>query len=204
MKRASGILSGLLIVAVLVMSAVPAMASHADFTIEVAEDGTRFVFDEGPVLPNGYPAYGNGFVTQGYIYPAGTLTDSNGVNPDGTPEFPDKVIGEWTCFGYFVGEGADTTEGAWVVTTQVFDFSTRVPGSKSITTIGFETPAGAGPAVRTIVGGSGDHFGASGEVMQVTLGHNASDGVNATFVFDFVSLSPRSPDSTVIPGIRII
>ena len=59
--------------------------------VEVAEDGTRFVFDEAPLLENGYPAYGNAFVTQGYIYPAGTLDGTNGVNADGSPEFPELV-----------------------------------------------------------------------------------------------------------------
>ena len=53
--------------------------------VDIAEDGTRFVIDEAPVFDDGFPAYGNPFITQGYIYPDGTLTDSNGVNPDGRP-----------------------------------------------------------------------------------------------------------------------
>ncbi len=189
MTHASRILATLIAIAVL--SAIPAAAFGAEpaagpatLEVEVAEDGTRFVFDEAPVFENGYPAYGNGFVTQGYIYPAGTLDGSNGVNPDGSPEFPDAVIGEWTCFGYFVGDGANTTEGAWVVTTQVFDFHSDVVGDDSIVTIGPETPADAGPAVRAVVGGTGRFGGVDGEVTQVTLGHNASDGVDATFSFD--------------------
>ena len=60
--------------------------------VDIAEDGTRFVFDEAPVFDDGMPAHGNPFVTQGYVYPAGTLTETTGVNPDGTPEFPDRVI----------------------------------------------------------------------------------------------------------------
>src|SRR5262245_28497233 len=47
--------------------------------VDIAEDGTRFIIDDAPVFDDGFPAYGNAFVTQGYIYPAGTLTDSNGV-----------------------------------------------------------------------------------------------------------------------------
>lgn len=159
-------------------------AAGARLAVEVAEDGTRFVFADEPVLDNDYPAYGNPFVTQGYIYPAGTLTDSNGVNADGSPEFPDEVIGEWTCWGYFIGDGANTTEGAWVITTQVFEFDGDVPGEHTIVTVGPETPAGAGPAVRSVTGGTGDYAGVSGQTTQVTLGHNVSDGVNATFAFD--------------------
>ena len=90
--------------------------------VDIAEDGTRFVIDEAPVFDDGFPAYGNPFVTQGYIYPAGTLSESDGVNPDGSPQYPDKVIGEWSCRGYFIADGAHTTEGSWVYTTQLFAF----------------------------------------------------------------------------------
>ena len=78
---------------------------------DVAEDATRFVFDEEPVDEDGLPEYGNSFVTQGYIYPEGTLDGSNGVKANGEPEFPNKVIGEWTCRGWFIGEGATTETG---------------------------------------------------------------------------------------------
>ncbi len=158
---------------------------RSEIAVDVAEDGTRFVFDEnGPLLDNGLPDYGNGFVTQGYIYPAGTLNETNGVLADGSPEFPDQVIGRWTCYGYFIGDGADTTEGAWVVTSQVFEFDSDVESGQSIVTIGTETPAGAGPVLRSVVGGTGDLRSVNGQVEQVTLGHNGSEGVNATFAFD--------------------
>lgn len=173
--------------------------------VEVAEDGTRFAYDDDLVFDDGYPAYGNGFVTQGYIYPAGTLTDSNGVNPDGSPQFPEAVIGEWTCYGFFVGEGAHTTEGAWVTTTQVFEFESDQVGGETIVTVGPETPAGAGPAVRAVVGGTGRFSLISGAVTQVTLGHNTSDGVNATFEFDLTGAqAPKPTPKSSIPANRII
>lgn len=175
--------------------------SQTNRTIEVAEDGTRFVFAEAPRLANDLPAYGNAFVTQGYIYPAGTLTDNNGVLVDGSPQFPDRVIGEWTCWGYFVGEGADTTEGPWVVTTQVFEFFGAIPGEDTIVTVGFETPAGAGPAIRAVTGGSGDYGLARGDVTQVTLGHNLSDGVNAVFEFDLRGVRQHLPPAE--PAVRV-
>ncbi len=154
MTRASrNVPIALLVAGAIALTPATALAGDHDtrpatITVEVAEDGTRFVFDEAPVLANGFPAYGNGFVTQGYIYPEGTLDGSDGVNPDGSPEFPDQVIGEWTCWGYFVGDGANTTAGAWVVTTQVFDFHSSVLGDDSIVTTGFEAPADAGPRAR--------------------------------------------------------
>ncbi len=185
MKRASFVIAVALLAA-LGLSAAVAVADDdpENLTVEVAEDGTRFVFDEAPVFDNGYPAYGNGFVTQGYIYPEGTLDGTDGVNADGSPEFPDEVIGEWTCWGYFVGDGANTTEGAWVVTTQVFDFHSSTLGGESIITTGFEAPADAGTAIRAVVGGTGRYRDAGGQASQVTLGHNASDGVDATFEFE--------------------
>jgi len=81
---------------------------------DVAEDFTRFSVDETPVFEeDGLPVYGNPFITQGHIYPEGTLSCNengcNGVLEDGSPEFPDKVMGQWTCWGYHIGDGAHTT-----------------------------------------------------------------------------------------------
>src|SRR5262245_26233336 len=59
--------------------------------LDVAENGTKFTPDETPVFPDGLPAYGAEFITEGYLYPEGTLKGANGANPDGSPEFPNKV-----------------------------------------------------------------------------------------------------------------
>lgn len=65
------------------------------------------------------PAYGNAFITQGYIYPAGTLDGRvERTLANGDPAFPDLVIGEWTCDGYFVADGMRTETGAIVITRQ--------------------------------------------------------------------------------------
>lgn len=53
--------------------AVMPLAGHAGEPLaafDVAEDLSRFVFSAAPVFDDGMPAYGNAFVTQGYIYPA--------------------------------------------------------------------------------------------------------------------------------------
>jgi hypothetical protein len=101
---------------------VPAAAS-ADGALrafDVAEDLSRFVHDEAPVFDDGMPAFGNAFVTQGYVYPAGTLDGGvEGTPPEGGPAFPDKVIGTWTCDGYYVGDGFRTETGTVVITRQV-------------------------------------------------------------------------------------
>ena len=61
---------------------------------DVAEDHSRFIWAGDPPLTDGLPDHDTPFVGQGYIYPAGTLTESNGVLEDGSPEFLDKVLGQ--------------------------------------------------------------------------------------------------------------
>lgn len=171
-------------------AAEPASASVASVTgedgilrFDVAEDGTRFVFAEQPVHDDGMPAYGNSFVTQGYIYPEGTLDGTNGVLSDGSPEFPDQVLGEWTCRGWFIGDGAHTTTGAWVVTTQIYGFSDAM-----LVTDGYELADIDVPGERAITGGTGSYASVSGDGEQVLLGFNATEGANLR-----VTLTPIVP-----------
>jgi hypothetical protein len=147
---------------------------------DVAEDATRFVFDEAPVHEDGLPAYGNAFVTQGYIYEPGTLNGSNGVLKDGTPEFPEKVIGEWTCRGWFVGDGAHTESGPWVITTQLYNFG-EAYGDVTLVTEGYEIADLNEAIERAITGGTGPYKAAQGEGTQILLGFNATEGVNSRF-----------------------
>jgi hypothetical protein len=144
--------------------------------VDIAENGNRFVFDETPLHPDGLPAYGNEFITEGYIYPTGTLHGTNGVTPDGSPEFPRLVIGRWTCRGWHVGEGAHTATGPWVVTHQLFDFGETF-GAKTITTEGYELVDMNVPVRRAITGGTGIFNAARGDSRQVFLGFNQSNGV---------------------------
>jgi hypothetical protein len=148
-------------------------------TFEIAEDATRFAFDEGPVFDDGLPAYGNPFVTQGYIYEAGTLAAGGGVDPDGSPTHPEAVIGTWTCEGVLVGDGAHTETGPWVVSTQIFDFG-AFDGADIVISHGVETPEIGEAVERAIIGGTGSHVGADGTQIQVLESFNDSEGVNLT------------------------
>lgn len=183
----------LALVLVAIVGGVASLAGAASSThdstrtmeVEIAENGTRFVIDEAPVFDDGFPAYGNAFVTEGYIYPAGTLTASNGVNPDGTPEFPGEVIGEWTCTGYFIADGAHTTEGSWVYTTQLLAFGDDPDtGADTIVVTGYESGVVGATVTGAITGGTGEHATARGEVDQTFIGMNNPDlptmGVNKT------------------------
>jgi hypothetical protein len=160
----------------------PATARPPD-RFEVAENGLRFIFDETPVHPDGMPAYGNPFVTEGYLYPPGTLNGSNGVLPDGKPEFPNKVIGTWNCRGYMIGDGAHTTTGPWVVSTQTYNFG-RAYGKVMLVTEGFELVDKNVPVTRAISAGTGPFKTARGEQTQILLGFTAQMGVNLKVALD--------------------
>ena len=166
---------------------VAEIAHVRDASGEIDPERSKFVFDETPADQNGLPAYGTEFVSQGVIYEYGTLTcgenGCNGVNPDGTPEFPDKVIGTWTCRGWFIGKGAQTTTGAWVVTTQLYEFG-NTPGAETLTTEGTELADVNVPILRAITGGTGRYSRARGELAQTLLGFNVVEGVALRFTTD--------------------
>jgi hypothetical protein len=155
--------------------------SQAPLRVEVAEDGARFLFGKDYLFPDGLPAYGSPFVTQGYLYPEGTLNGSNGVLEDGSPEFPDKVIGEWTCYGYMIGEAGHATTGEWVVSTQIYKLYEQ---DALIVTNGFELADLNVPAARAITGGTGAFSNASGEQIQELLGFTEQMGVNLVVEFN--------------------
>jgi len=142
--------------------------------VEISEDMTRFAFDASKAYEDGLPAHGSGFVTVGYVYPEGTLNGANGVNPDGSPEFPDSVIGEWLCFGYMIHDAAHADGTAWVVSTQVINLGPTV-GERTIVTVGYEL-AGDTPVLRAVSGGTGPYREARGEATQIMTGLNATEG----------------------------
>jgi hypothetical protein len=148
---------------------------------DVAEDHTRFVFAPAPVHEDGLPAYGNPFVTQGYIYEAGTLDGGHeGVNPDGTAVFPDRVIGTWTCDGWYVGDGAHTTTGTIIISRQVFQFEdgdVLISQGAELADYGIAMP-------RVITGGLGDYAGLDAVLLQTNLGMSDGFGIRAQFVIE--------------------
>lgn len=149
---------------------------------DVAEDMTRFIFDQDVAYEDGMPADGSSFITRGYIYEYGTLTGGNGVNLDGSPEFPDKVVGEWICSGYMINDAGHATGGVWVFSTQFFQLGDE-PGAQTIVTTGYELADVDAAIARAITGGTGDFKTARGESSQTLLGLNATQGVNLRVEF---------------------
>ena len=176
--RILGLLT-LVIAMVVVASAQTPETEEGVLQFEVAEDGGRFMFDDLNLHEDGMPAYGSAFVTQGYIYPVGTLNGTNGVLENGEPEFPDLVLGEWTCYGWMIGDGAHTQTGEWVVSTQVYQFD----DGSTIITNGFEIADFEVPVMRAVTGGTGLYSGVTGEMSQILHGFTAQMGVNLTVDF---------------------
>jgi hypothetical protein len=144
---------------------------------EVAEDAKPYVWSGQPELVDGRPASATPFLTYGYIYPEGTLTESNGVLPDGSPEFPDKVVGHWSCYGWWLGDAAHAGRSAPWLTTHVFNFGGQW-GVATLVSEGYSIDEFDVPLERAIVGGTGVYAGALGVQMETNFGINATNGVN--------------------------
>ena len=125
------------------------------------------------------PERGAFFVTEGRIFPAGTIPKG------GTPEAPNDfdpngagAIGTWFCRGTHLVSGALFPVTARAVHTgQLY----LMPNErKSISTEGVE---GAGATVRPVTGGTGPFAGYTGEQRQELIGFNATGGVNLRVTF---------------------
>jgi len=151
---------------------------------DIAMNGHTFSF-EGAANPNGFPADGTPFIIRGYIYPGGTFArhgKNSGVLPDGSPQFPDKVLGTWICRGWHLQDG-DAVSGPVVATTQIFEFNARVFGSKSLVTDGIELADFDVPFERIVTGGTGPFRDAESlKVIQTYVDFNATSSFNTSFV----------------------
>ena len=176
--------------------ALPAAAAPIG-AFDVAEDHTRIHMAAAPVHENGMPAHGNAFVSQGYIYPEGTLADGVvGVLKDGSPAFPDLVLGTWTCDGYFVGKGGNATTGVWIISRQTFAFK----DGTTVITQGTEIADIGKPNLRPVTGATGDFAEIEGGLIQTTLGFNDFWGLSATYAFEQTATDPAAPKDAALKG----
>lgn len=161
--------------AVVAIASTPARASELPddkstivFTVDVAEDFT--LFKPTLVKPTDtQPERGSFFVTEGNIYPGGTI---KGDGLDFDPN-SDGALGRWFCRGtHLVSATEFPTAARGVLTAQLYLFPDE---SRSITTEGLE---GNVPVLRAVTGGTGLFSGYIGEQKQELLGFNATGGVN--------------------------
>ena len=185
--------------------------------VDVSENMARFIFDDAPVFEDGFPAYGNWFVTEGYVYPGGFLDGRAGVAPDGSPAAPDAVIGTWTCRGVFVGDGAHTAAGPAVITTQYFDLYDE-PGydpakageGMALITEGFESMEFGKELSRAITGGTGIYADADGEApadlprLQRIRGRRAPHPLRARSLGVVAAVHPRADRPLEVPTERLV
>ncbi len=165
----------------LALSLATLAKAEAPMAFDVAEDHTRIHMAAAPVHENGMPAHGNAFVSQGYIYPEGTLANGTvGVLEDGNPAFPDLVLGTWTCDGYFVGDGGNATTGVWIISRQTFAFN----DGATVVTQGTEIADIGQPNLRPVTGATGEFSERGSGLIQTTLGFNDFWGLSATYQFE--------------------
>jgi hypothetical protein len=175
-------LYGLSLIALLAASG--AQATQPTFSVDVVADCNRYIEDTSQ------PTMGATFIQEGVIYRAGTLAahcpggNGCGLNPDGSPEFPEAVIGKWRCWGSFVGHAAVATGGPPSYSTQVYQFTGgSEPSEDGLVSHGPEWVNLAVPFERAIAGGSGRFRNADGEVAQTKIGFNQTQCENYTFHF---------------------
>ena len=146
---------------------------------DMAENATNFAWAGEPELSDGMPVHRTAVLSQGYLYPAGTLTESSGVLPDGSPEFPDKVLGQFSCWGWYLG--TDAVDGAplWL-NTHLFSFG-GVWGEATLVSQGYSIDAMDDPIARAVTGGTGPYAASLGILTETNLGFNASHGVNSRY-----------------------
>ena len=144
------------------------------YTLDVAIDATTFKIQrEAAVLPTNV-LRGDTFITEGLIYPGGTL-------PSGSTPFPPtsiKPIGKWVCRGVFQIGSAQIAAGGkpLVYSTQYF----LLDNGTSIVT---EGPEGGGDFLRAIIGGWDDGIGVRGDVLESPIGSNSTGLFNDRFTF---------------------
>jgi hypothetical protein len=146
-----------------------------ELTVDVAEDlAGKFV----PTLVkpgDTQPERGAFFVTEGRVFPAGTIKGSGAdFDPNRTGH-----IGVWICRGTHLVAASDIPAAPlWVSSVQLFVIGRQ--GKEQLSTEGVE---GGGTVTRIVTGGAGNFAGFVGEQRQTFLGFNPTGGVNLRVTF---------------------
>jgi hypothetical protein len=156
----------------------------ATFVVEVAVDMRTFAAIPSTGNPPGEPLgpnRGTTFVVNGTIFPEGTLPSGAASNDPSDA----GGVGDWVCRGILTSDLASQLAGVDKIgfdTTQMLIFGSD---RKAIWSEGLEGGLGeAGVTThRIVLGGTGAFFGASGEVVQESLGTNVTGAPNIRLTF---------------------
>jgi hypothetical protein len=145
------------------------------FTVDVAEDLAGKFVPTFVKPEHTQPERGSFFVTEGRLFPAGTIQD-DGATFD---PYQRGHIGVWICRGtHLVAASEIPAASLWVDSAQLFILGRQ--GKEQIATEGVE---GSGTITRIVTGGAGNYAGWTGEQRQTFLGFNPTGGVNLRVTF---------------------
>lgn len=145
------------------------------FTVDVAEDLAGKFVPTFVKPEHTQPERGSFFVTEGRVFPAGTIAaDGAGFDP-----YQPGHIGVWFCRGtHLVAASEIPAAPLWVDSAQLFVLGRQ--GKEQLATEGVE---GSGTVTRIVTGGTGNYAGWTGEQRQTFLGFNPTGGVNLRVTF---------------------
>jgi hypothetical protein len=145
------------------------------YTVDVAEDLAGKFVPTFVKPEHTQPERGSFFVTEGRVFPAGTIEgDGSTFDP-----YRSGHIGIWICRGtHLVSASEIPAAPLWVTSAQLFVLGRQ--GKEHIATEGIE---GSGTVRRTVTVGAGNYAGFVGEQQQTFLGFNSTGGVNLRVTF---------------------
>jgi hypothetical protein len=159
----------------------PRKSEPVALTVDVAEDLAGKFVPTFVKPEHSQPERGSFFVTEGRVFPAGTIQgDGSGFHPSQSGH-----IGVWICRGtHLVAASQIPAASWWVSSAQLFVLGRQ--GKEQLASDGIE---GKGTVTRIVTGGAGNFAGWTGEQTQTFLGFNPTGGVNLRVTF---KLSPPS------------
>lgn len=129
------------------------------------------------------------FLVEGHIYRKGTFDCfgyGSGIKSGGTPEFLDRLIGKWTCKGWYINRGPETKTGNYIDSTHTYEIDSQTALSRILTSNGKEKIDMNEPFSRVLCSGLGSFSRVKGgNVTQTNVGINETGAYNYIFKFKF-------------------
>ena len=158
--------------------------------VDVAMDAGTLGYSRPDALASGVRR-GDSYVINGYVYAGNSIPDG-----DTTATFapdPDGSIGTIVMNGIIASDPSTDPSGnaaPMVTTTHTFSLN----NADGLVTQGLE---GVFPAIRALLGGTGQYSGAVGQVTEEVLGTNGTGGYNLRFTFQLVRLNPQDNSTSM-------